>query len=58
MRHIHQHQQEQESLQAHGATTPNPATIIVLRQTLEKAGVEFIDEDRPGVRMKRKRTRP
>jgi hypothetical protein len=37
-----------------GVTKANPATIIVLRQALEKAGVEFIDADHPGVRMKRK----
>jgi DNA-binding XRE family transcriptional regulator len=37
-----------------GLTTPNPATVIVLRQTLEKAGVEFIDADHPGVRMRRR----
>ena len=35
-------------------TNPNPATLIVLRQTFEKAGVEFTNDDQPGVRMKRK----
>jgi DNA-binding XRE family transcriptional regulator len=37
-----------------GVTKANPATRIVLRQTLEKAGVEFLDTDRAGVQMKRK----
>ena len=37
-----------------GVTKPNPSTVIVLRLTLEKAGVEFTDADHPGVRMKRR----
>jgi DNA-binding transcriptional regulator YiaG len=40
-----------------GITSPNPATLIVLRQTLEKAGVEFTDGDQPGVRMRKKSRR-
>jgi transcriptional regulator with XRE-family HTH domain len=31
-----------------GKTTPVPATLAVLRQALEKAGVEFIAEDDGG----------
>jgi DNA-binding transcriptional regulator YiaG len=37
-----------------GVTNPNPATLVVLRQTFEKAGVEFINGDQPGVRMRKK----
>jgi DNA-binding XRE family transcriptional regulator len=36
-------------------TNPNPATLVVLRLAFEKAGVEFLDGDQPGVRMKRRR---
>jgi DNA-binding XRE family transcriptional regulator len=28
-----------------GRTTPNPATMIVLRLAFEKAGIEFLDGD-------------
>ena len=38
-----------------GLTAPNPATLTVLRQTLEAAGVEFTNDDRPGVRMRGRR---
>jgi transcriptional regulator with XRE-family HTH domain len=34
-------------------TEPNRATLVVLRQTFEGAGVEFLDGDQPGVRLKR-----
>jgi DNA-binding XRE family transcriptional regulator len=34
-------------------SSPIPATLAALRAALEKAGVEFIDDDQPGVRMKR-----
>jgi DNA-binding transcriptional regulator YiaG len=36
-------------------TSPNPATLTVLRMAFEKAGVEFTDGDQPGVRMRRRR---
>jgi DNA-binding transcriptional regulator YiaG len=36
-------------------TTPTRATLAVLRQAFEKGGVEFTNDDQPGVRMKRKR---
>lgn len=41
-----------------GSTSPRPATIVVVRQAFERAGVEFIDENGggPGVRL-RKRSR-
>jgi transcriptional regulator with XRE-family HTH domain len=38
-------------------TTPNPATLTVLQLAFEKAGVEFLDGDNPGVRMKRPKNR-
>jgi transcriptional regulator with XRE-family HTH domain len=41
-----------------GMTTPTRATLTVLRQALEKAGVEFTNDDQPGVRMKRKGRKP
>jgi transcriptional regulator with XRE-family HTH domain len=34
-------------------TSPNPATLVVLQQTFERSGVEFIDGDQPGVRLRR-----
>jgi DNA-binding XRE family transcriptional regulator len=34
-------------------TSPIPATLAALRQALEKAGVEFTNDDHPGVRMRR-----
>jgi transcriptional regulator with XRE-family HTH domain len=34
-----------------GKTEPNPATLVVLKQTFEKAGIEFIANGR-GVRLK------
>jgi predicted transcriptional regulator len=42
-----------------GATEPRRATLVVLKQAFEKAGVEFIDENGggPGLRL-RKRQRP
>jgi transcriptional regulator with XRE-family HTH domain len=42
-----------------GSTKPRRATLIVLKQAFESAGVEFIDENGggPGVRL-RKRQRP
>ena len=42
-----------------GSTEPRRATLAVLRQAFERAGVEFIDENGggPGVRL-RKRQRP
>ncbi len=38
-----------------GAHEPRPATLQVVRQALEKAGVEFIDENGggPGVRLRK-----
>jgi hypothetical protein len=38
-----------------GKTTPVPATIAVLRQAFERAGVEFLAEDDggPGVRLRK-----
>ena len=42
-----------------GSTEPRRATLVVLKQAFEEAGVEFIDENGggPGVRL-RKRQRP
>lgn len=42
-----------------GVTEPRRATLVVLRQAFERAGVEFIEENGggPGVRL-RKRQRP
>ena len=42
-----------------GATEPRRATLVVLKQAFEGAGIEFIDENGggPGVRL-RKRQRP
>jgi transcriptional regulator with XRE-family HTH domain len=39
-----------------GATEPRRATLVVLRQAFEKAGVEFIDENGggPGVRLRQR----
>ena len=39
-----------------GATEPRRATLTVLQQTFERAGVEFIDENGggPGVRLRRR----
>jgi DNA-binding XRE family transcriptional regulator len=37
-----------------GVTTPLRATLTVLQQALEKAGVEFTNDDEPGVKMRRK----
>ena len=36
-----------------GHVAPIRATLQVLRQTLEEAGVEFTNGDHPGVRLKR-----
>jgi len=38
-----------------GAGTPRRATLVVLKQAFEKAGVEFIDENGggPGVRLRK-----
>jgi DNA-binding XRE family transcriptional regulator len=38
-----------------GQTVPQRATVAVLQLALEKAGVEFIDGDEPGVKLRRKR---
>ena len=32
--------------------TPNAATLTVIRQAFERAGVEFTNGDAPGVRMR------
>jgi transcriptional regulator with XRE-family HTH domain len=39
-----------------GATEPRQATLILLRQALESAGVEFIEENGggPGVRLRKR----
>jgi transcriptional regulator with XRE-family HTH domain len=39
-----------------GSTKPRPATLIVLKQAFERAGVEFIDENGggPGVRLRKR----
>jgi predicted transcriptional regulator len=42
-----------------GATEPRRATLVVLKQAFEKAGVEFIDENGGGAGLRlRKRQRP
>jgi transcriptional regulator with XRE-family HTH domain len=40
-----------------GATEPRQATLLVLRQALEAAGIEFIDENGggPGARLRKRR---
>jgi predicted transcriptional regulator len=42
-----------------GEGTPRASTAQAIRSTLEKAGVEFIDENGggPGVRLKKRRTK-
>ena len=35
-----------------GRTTPRPRTLAAIRATLEAAGVEFNNEDAPGVRLR------
>ena len=41
-----------------GLTTPRPATLVVVRQAFERAGVEFIDENGGGAGVRlRKRSR-
>jgi DNA-binding XRE family transcriptional regulator len=37
-----------------GMTDPTRATLDVIQRAFEKAGVDFTNDDRPGVRMKRK----
>ena len=37
-----------------GVTTPTRATLAVLRQALEAAGAEFVDDGQPGVRMRKR----
>lgn len=37
-----------------GRTNPMRATLVVLQQAFEKAGVEFTNDDEPGVKMRRK----
>jgi DNA-binding transcriptional regulator YiaG len=36
-----------------GVSAPSEANLHALRQVLEKGGVEFIDGDRPGVRLRK-----
>ncbi|MFI5012607.1 MAG: helix-turn-helix domain-containing protein [Hyphomicrobiales bacterium] len=36
-----------------GAGTPRPSDLEAIRRALERAGVEFTDGDRPGVRLKK-----
>jgi transcriptional regulator with XRE-family HTH domain len=36
-----------------GKTSPNPATITVLQQAFETAGVEFLNAEEPGVRLRK-----
>ena len=38
-----------------GKRSPNPATLLVLRQTLEDAGVEFIPENGGGASVRLKK---
>jgi len=42
-----------------GSIQPRRATLIVVRRTLEDAGIEFIDENGggPGLRLKKRQTR-
>jgi hypothetical protein len=42
-----------------GATEPRQATLLVLRQALEAAGIDFIDENGggSGVRLRKRRKR-
>jgi len=42
-----------------GSIQPRRATLIVVRRTLEDAGIEFIDENGggPGLRLKKRKTR-
>jgi transcriptional regulator with XRE-family HTH domain len=37
-----------------GRTYPMRATLVVLQLAFERAGIEFIDGDEPGVKMRRK----
>lgn len=38
--------------QAVSAGDFEPANVALLRQALDRAGIDFIDDDRPGVRLK------
>jgi DNA-binding XRE family transcriptional regulator len=38
-----------------GKASPNASTLTVLRQAMEAAGVEFLDGDAPGIRLRRAR---
>jgi transcriptional regulator with XRE-family HTH domain len=38
-----------------GRAEPNPATLTVIRLTFERYGVEFLNGDEPGVRLRKKR---
>jgi transcriptional regulator with XRE-family HTH domain len=38
-----------------GITSPTRATLTVLRQAFEQAGVEFTNDEQPGVRMRRRK---
>jgi transcriptional regulator with XRE-family HTH domain len=38
--------------------TPAPRNLAAIRAALERAGVEFTNGDRPGVRLKRKPAKP
>jgi hypothetical protein len=37
-----------------GMTAPTRATLTVLQQAFERAGVEFTNDDEPGVKLRRK----
>jgi transcriptional regulator with XRE-family HTH domain len=39
-----------------GKAAPNRATLTVIRLAFEKAGIEFLNNDAPGVRMRKKST--
>jgi hypothetical protein len=39
-------------------TDPTRATLDVIQPAFEKAGVEFTNDDQPGVKMKRKGRKP
>lgn len=41
-----------------GATQPHRATMDVIVRTFEAAGIEFIDGDAPGVKLRKRVTAP